>query len=236
MKNEREIENIKSEYSYLRDKIFNDDLGNNLLEALMKITEKKNDSDENDLEDVEDYTVNIVSPCAELHLALKLNEINLSSLSLYSTILKNFVKRQKNLLLPQQSQSSFEIDDYVRNIKLNSLESALKLKKLQSDECSYAICRGQFDDNEFFLPSFDMQQEIKELFCKMNKRLKKMKEFAETKSNSHETELFKWLNVWKFNVKKIKKLYSVKYGGGGDEEIDEKSQSNFSHGEFLHYR
>ena len=223
MKNEREIENIKSEYSYLRDKIFNDDLGNNLLEALMKITEKKSDSDENDLEDVGDYTVNIVSPCTELHLALKLNEINLSSLSLYSTILKNFVKRQKNLLLPQQSQSSFEIDDYVRNIKLNSLESALKLKKLQSDECSYAICRGQFDDNEFFLPSFDMQQEINELFCKMNKRLKKMKEFAETKSNSHETELFKWLNVWKFNVKKIKKLYSVKYGGGGDEEIDEKS-------------
>ena len=94
-------------------------------------------------------------------------------------------------------------------VLLLELENLLRTKDNNS-ECSKSDVSGNMSLNLLIEPA-SCDEMIKESLRTIDNMLQELYLVADSKKLAHDEILFKWLDTWKLNVKKILKLYVVKY-------------------------
>ncbi|KAK6620858.1 hypothetical protein RUM43_011154 [Polyplax serrata] len=189
LKQKVQVNQITSKYFVLQDKIFVDDLGSNILDSILEFADRggfctQRSSQEQILIDTDQ-----ISPDYKLNFKLHLRTIRE-----YLSLLKDVVANERLEHGPTTPRCP-------------------PCSKLASAEPNI---RDPFSDiplqrMDVLLQPLESNEYLEQIFGRLGTEVNTMKEFAESVMNEHEDILLRWLDVWKFNVKKVKKLYMVKY-------------------------
>lgn len=206
LKEKKELLQIQDEYLKMKEKIFIDDLNDNLLDTVLEFAEKggycaRSLSDEKKF-DYEEFP-------EEVHLNVK--SISFRSFDAYLSRMKEIAEYER--LNPPNTESIPHSENYVPSSK-NFAGSFIQDDSL----------RKSFQNLFVSVPPLNFDVCVDKLHEGFEKRIKEMQNFAESKKKTQEEKLFKWLSIWKFNVRKVKKLYTVKY----DEKPKEDDKSSRS--------
>lgn len=129
------------------------------------------------------------------------------------------VPKEYKLNLPFESNNLQSIDTYLKLLKEYILSGQFDSSKVIGNimNCSEGVneflkkSKVCIEKMGILLPPLDLDVYICSAIEELDGLSKEMLNFADSKLNTHEDYLFKWLSSWKFNVNKVKKLYTVRY-------------------------